>query len=199
MSDTSRFLTALVRVVGSLLGSGSSKASVGRPSGQPRPQAGGTTRTTDAAERASTATDTLSPGQAGESATIEVDPRRLRDVELSYAPSRDGEPDPGEVVWTWVPYEENDGRGKDRPVVVVAASGAGDYLAVQLTSKAHDGDRDFVSLGTGAWDGEGRPSWARIDRVFRVRAGGMRREAASLDAERYGRVAAALDARYGWR
>jgi len=27
----------------------------------------------------------------------------------------------------------------------------------------------------------------------------MRREAASLDAERYGRVAAALDARYGWR
>ena len=153
----------------------------------------------DAAAPASSSTDTLSPGQTGESATIEVDPRRLRGVELSYAPSRDGEPDPGEVVWTWVPYEENDGRGKDRPVVVVAASGAGDYLAVQLTSKAHDGDRDFVSLGTGAWDGEGRPSWARIDRVFRVRAGGMRREAASLDAERYGRVVAALDARYGWR
>ncbi|WP_082600036.1 type II toxin-antitoxin system PemK/MazF family toxin [Agromyces sp. Root81] len=195
MSDTNRFLTALVRVVGALLGSGASRSSVG----QSRPQQGGTTRTADAPEPASTSTDTLSPGQAGESATIEVDPGRLRGVELGYSPSRDGEPDPGEVVWTWVPYEENDGRGKDRPVVVVAASGAGDYLAVQLTSKAHDGDRDFVSLGTGAWDGEGRPSWARIDRVFRVRAGGMRREAASLDAERYGRVAAALDARYGWR
>jgi hypothetical protein len=198
VSDTSRFLTALVRVVGALFGSGSSRSSVGQTQSQSRPQTVGATRTADASEWSSS-TDTLSPGQAGNSATIEVDPRRLRGVQLSYAPSRDGEPDPGEVVWTWVPYEENDGRGKDRPVVVVAASGAGDYLAVQLTSKAHDGDRDFVSLGTGAWDGEGRPSWARIDRVFRVRAGGMRREAASLDAERYGRVAAELDARYGWR
>ncbi|WP_211197744.1 type II toxin-antitoxin system PemK/MazF family toxin [Agromyces laixinhei] len=179
MSDTGRFLTALSRAVKSLFGSGSNTA--------------------DVAARTSTSTGTVSPGQTGETATIEVDPRRLRGVELGYSPSRDGEPDPGEVVWTWVPYEENDGRGKDRPVVVVAASAAGEYLAVQLTSKEHDGDRDFVSLGAGAWDGEGRPSWARIDRVFRVRTGGMRREAASLDAERYSRLAAALDARYGWR
>lgn len=180
MSDTSRFLTALGRVFGALLGTGSTKRA-------------------DAPARAVLATDTLSPGQAGSAATIEVDPRTLRGVRLAYAPSRDGEPDPGEIVWTWVPYEENDGRGKDRPVVIVAASGAGDYLAVQLTSKAHDADRDFVSLGTGAWDAAGRPSWARIDRVFRVRADGMRREAASLDAKRYGLVAAALDDRYGWR
>ncbi|WP_022887963.1 type II toxin-antitoxin system PemK/MazF family toxin [Agromyces italicus] len=194
MPDTSRFLTALSRAVGALFGSGSSRSSAGRA----RPQTGGASRTADAPGSPSTATDSPSPGQAGESATIEVDPVRLRGVRLSYAPARDGEPDPGEVVWTWVPYEENDGRGKDRPVVVVAASGAGDYLAVQLTSKAHDGDRDFVALGPGAWDGEGRPSWARIDRVFRVRAAGMRREAASLDAERYDRVVEALDARYGW-
>ncbi|AWB95673.1 growth inhibitor PemK [Agromyces badenianii] len=180
MSDTSRFLTALGRVVRSLLGSGSA-------------------RPPDAASRPVAATTTLSPGQSGPSATIEVDPRQLRRVKLGYAPSRDADPDPGEVVWTWVPYEENDGRGKDRPVVIVAASRAGDCLAVQLTSKAHDGDRDLVALGDGAWDAEGRASWARIDRVFRVRAGGMRREAASLDAERFDRVAAALRARYGWR
>lgn len=141
----------------------------------------------------------MSPGQSGAAATVEVDPRRLRGVKLGYAPSRDGEPDPGEIVWTWVPYEENDGRGKDRPVVIVAASGSGDFLAVQLTSKAHDGDRDFVALGDGAWDAQGRPSWARIDRVFRVRADGMRREAASLDTRRYALVATALDERYGWR
>ena len=59
---------------------------------------------------------------------------------------------------------------------------------MQLTSKAHDGDRDYVALGTGAWDPQGRPSWARIDRVFRVHADGMRREAASLDAARFGLV-----------
>jgi len=179
--DTSSFLTALGRVIRSLAGGRSE------------------TPSTDVAGRATAATDTLSPGQDGPEATVEVDPRSIRKVRLSYTPARDGEPDPGEIVWTWVPYEENDGRGKDRPVVVVAASEAGDYLAVQLTSKAHDGDRDFVALGDGPWDSEGRPSWARIDRVFRVRAGGMRREAASLDAARYSRVAQALGDRYGWR
>jgi hypothetical protein len=143
-------------------------------------------------------TGLLSPGQSGPSATVEIDPVRLRRVHLAYAPSPDGEPDPGEIVWTWVPYEERDGRGKDRPVAIVAASGDGDFLAVQLTSKAHDGDGDFVSLGNGAWDVSGRASWARVDRVFRVRTGGMRREAASLDAETYGRLTAALAGRYGW-
>ena len=181
MPDTSRFLTALGRVIRSIAG-GSSKSTA-----------------PDAAAHSRANTDLLSPGQAGASATVEVDPRAIRRVRLSYSPSRDGEPDPGEIVWTWVPYEENDGRGKDRPVVIVAASGVGDYLAVQLTSKDHDGDRDHVSLGRGAWDSEGRPSWARIDRVFRVRADGMRREAASLDAERYERLADALGGRYGWR
>lgn len=165
----------------------------------------GSKRQADAPSRhsssASTATklDEVSPGRAGDDATIEIDPRRLRDVRLAYKPEHDGEPDPGEIVWTWVPYEERDGRGKDRPVVIVAASSTGDFLAVQLTSKAHDGQHDFIELGTGPWDIEGRPSWARIDRVFRVRAGGMRREAASLDPRRYALVAAALDERYGWR
>ena len=178
MPDTSRLLTALGRVIRSLTG--------------------GTTRATDAPAR-SAPTVLLSPGQTGAAATIEVDPKRLRGVRLGYAPAPDGEPDPGEVVWTWVPYEENDGRGKDRPVVILAASDAGDYLAVQLTSKVPDDDRDFVPLGDGAWDAEGRPSWARIDRVFRVRTAGMRREAASLDASRYALLAQALEARYGWR
>ena len=53
---------------------------------------------------------------------------------MTYSPSTDGAPDPGEVVWTWVPFEERDGRGKDRPVLVVAAEKGGTYLAVQLTS-----------------------------------------------------------------
>jgi hypothetical protein len=181
VTDTGRFLTALRRAIGSVFG-GSRKAG---------PRA-------DASGRASVSTGLLSPGQGGATATVEVDPRSLRRVRLGYAPSKDGAPDPGEIVWTWVPFEERDGRGKDRPVVVVAASGADTVLAVQLTSKAHEGSRDFVSLGTGAWDSAGRPSWANIDRVFVVHTDGMRREAASLDAKRYLRVAEALTARYGW-
>jgi hypothetical protein len=85
-------------------------------------------------------------------------------------------------VWTWVPFEENDGRGKDRPVLVVAAEPAGTYLAVQLTSKDHDGEGDFISVGAGGWDGGHRPSWVSLDRVIRVHEGGMRREGGHVDS-----------------
>ena len=37
-----------------------------------------------------------------------------------YAPDPDGDPDPGEIVWTWVPFEDDPSQGKDRPVLVVA-------------------------------------------------------------------------------
>lgn len=192
VSDTSRFLTALGRVLRAIVSPASTRPSAGPP-------AGASASGADASRRAPFADGEPSPGRFGDDATIEVDPDRLRGVELSYAPTPDGDPDPGEVVWTWVPYEERDGRGKDRPVVIVAASKAGDYLAVQLTSKAHDGDRDYVALGEGPWDASGRPSWAKTDRVFRVRPGGMRREAASLDERRFDLVAGALSQRYGWR
>ncbi|MCM3657056.1 type II toxin-antitoxin system PemK/MazF family toxin [Agromyces mediolanus] len=193
MSDTSRFLTALVRAFGQVFRS-NGRARAGAP-GAPSRAARGST----GARQGGVATETLSPGQTGAAATEEIDPRGLGRVTLSYAPTADGEPDPGEIVWTWVPFEEHDGRGKDRPVVIVAA-GAGDrFLAVQLTSKGRPGDRDYLGLGAGPWDAEGRPSWVRLDRVFLVHGDGMRREAASLDEARYRLVADALRSRYGWR
>jgi hypothetical protein len=139
------------------------------------------------------------PGQFGRDATVEVDPQRVRRVRMSYSPQADGAPDPGEVVWTWVPFQENDGRGKDRPVLVVAVESAGTCLAVQLTSKDHDGRGDFVSVGAGGWDGQRRPSWVNLDRVLRVHEGGMRREAAALPREPFERVTDQLRQRYGWR
>src|SRR5580765_7990997 len=44
---------------------------------------------------------------------------------IVYAPDLDGAADPGEIVWAWVPFEENDGRGKDRPLLVVGRGGGG--------------------------------------------------------------------------
>ena len=70
--------------------------------------------------------------------------------------------------------------------------------AVRLTSKAHDADGDFIEIGTGAWDGQGRPSWVDIEQLYSVHAEGMRREASALDRARFARVARALRARYGW-
>jgi hypothetical protein len=140
-----------------------------------------------------------SPGEFGPDATVEVDPHRIGPVRMSYSPQPGGTPDPGEIVWTWVPFEENDGRGKDRPVLVVAVESAGTYLALQLTSKDHDGKGDFVSVGAGGWDGEHRPSWVNLDRVIQVHEGGMRREAAALPREPFERVTDRLHQRYGWR
>ena len=122
------------------------------------------------------------PGRSGTTATIEITPPARGVLQVTYAPDRDGDPDAGEVVWTWVPYAENDGRGKDRPVLVIG----------------HDGDRDFLAIGSGAWDARGRPSWVDVEQVYSVHNDGMRREAAALDLERFVRVADALHRRYGW-
>ncbi|WP_424935798.1 MULTISPECIES: type II toxin-antitoxin system PemK/MazF family toxin [Bacteria] len=136
--------------------------------------------------------------QAPGTETVEVDPQTIGRLDLAYSPRRDGDPDAGEVIWTWVPYAERDGRGKDRPVLVIARQGAERVYAVKLTSKSHDQDRDYLSIGTGPWDGQGRESWVDIDQLYSVHRRGMRREAAALDRSRYERVAAVLQRRYGW-
>lgn len=137
-------------------------------------------------------------GRSGSSATVEIEPPPPAALLISYSPDRDGDPDAGEIVWTWVPYAENDGRGKDRPVLVIGRRDAARVFAVRLTSKSHDGDRDFLGIGTGPWDSRGRPSWIDIEQLYSVHTDGMRREASALDPERFARVAAALHERYGW-
>jgi hypothetical protein len=138
------------------------------------------------------------PGRQGPFATVEAVPREVGRVRTEYAPAHDGDPDPGEIVWTWVPYEENDGRGKDRPVLVVAREPGGTLLAVQLSSKRHDAHRDWVAIGNGPWDRTGRDSWVAVDRVLRLHERGMRREACALDRMRFNAVRHRLRERYGW-
>ncbi len=116
-----------------------------------------------------------------------------------YAPRPDGRPDPGEVVWTWVPYEEDHAQGKDRPVLLVGHDGPW-LLALQLTSQDHDRDEEqerragrlWVDIGSGAWDARGRPSEVRVNRVVRVDPQAVRREGAVLSPDRFAEVAAAV-------
>ena len=152
-----------------------------------------------ATETRTAALDANEPGRHGDSATVEVEPASVSGVRMTYVPSTDGDPDPGEIVWTWVPYEERDGRGKDRPVLIVAEEASGTRLAVQLTSKPHDGAREYIPIGSGPWDAQGRQSWVNVDRVFRVHPDGMRREASAIDKSSYVRVAAVLHDLYRWR
>ena len=126
--------------------------------------------------------------------------RRSADVarSVSYAPVRDGDADPGEVVWTWVPYEEAPDEGKDRPVLVAGRVGE-DVLCLLLSTRDHDGDDGWVRLGSGAWDSRGRTSWVRLDRVLQVDPDGVRREGAVLDRGRFDEVARRLRSDHGWR
>lgn len=118
---------------------------------------------------------------------------------LDYAPQPDGRADPGEVVWTWVTYEEDAGQGKDRPVLVVGRDGR-ELLGLMLSSQSsRSGEPGWLGLGPGNWDREQRPSWVRLDRVLRIEENGIRREGAVLDRQRFDRVAAALRTDFGWR
>jgi hypothetical protein len=84
-------------------------------------------------------------------------------------------------------------------VLVVAREAAGTLLAVQLSSKEHNDDREWVAIGSGPWDKSGRASWVNVDRVLRVHDQGMRREACALDRGRFNLVVNRLKELYRWR
>lgn len=124
--------------------------------------------------------------------------------QLSYAPRPDGRADPGEVVWTWVPYEDDPRRGKDRPVLVIGRSGRR-LAALMMTSKDHDRDaaqearwgRHWVDVGSGPWDSQRRPSEVRLDRLLEIDPSRVRREGAALDPAVFRRVVEGFEALRG--
>ena len=143
------------------------------------------------------------PRQAGSSQVAAPVP--ISGDEIGYLPRDDGRPDPGEVVWAWVPFDEGDGRGKDRPVVVIGRRGT-QLLALMLTSKDHDRDaadearygRVWTDIGAGPWDARNRPSEVRLDRLLVLDPAVVRREGAALDRARFDRVIAEARGVQGW-
>ena len=197
---------------------------------RPAPAAGArqsdepTGRTTTASEKTARPSPPLAPAQrrgpghadsAGEppSAPSRVgasvyDVASLGLPDITYSPDPDGEPDPGEVVWTWVPYEEDASQGKDRPVLVLARQGTGPsarLVVSQMTSQDHDLDaaqeahwgRYWHDVGTGAWDPRGRPSEVRLDRLLLVSPQAVRREGATMDRRTFDGVVSALREHWG--
>ena len=125
-------------------------------------------------------------------------PTESRGRRLQYAPNLDGDADPGEIVWTWVKYEDDPHRGKDRPVLVVGRDDR-TLLGLMLSSRSErDGERNWLALGPGDWDREHRPSWVRLDRILEVDQDGIRREGSVLDQARFEKIAGAMRSRYGW-
>ncbi|HEX2286200.1 MAG TPA: type II toxin-antitoxin system PemK/MazF family toxin [Mycobacterium sp.] len=125
-------------------------------------------------------------------------PTAQRARKLVYAPDLDGRADPGEIVWTWVVYEDDPSRGKDRPVLVVGRDRS-TLLGLMLSSQDHHrDDPNWVGIGSGTWDYDSRESWVRLDRVLDVPEESIRREGAILERERFEVVAARLRAEYSW-
>ena len=115
-------------------------------------------------------------------------------VTVEYTPRIDGDPDPGEVVWAWVPFEEDPEQGKDRPVVVIGRRGH-KLVGVPLTTKRSDREAQ-IAIGSGGWDPKRRPSYARIWRMLDLEHEGTRREGSVLERDRFDKVIAAVDEYY---
>ncbi|MDR3068531.1 MAG: type II toxin-antitoxin system PemK/MazF family toxin [Cellulomonas sp.] len=140
---------------------------------------------------------------------MQADQPQADQLRVTYQPDLDGDPDPGEIVWTRVPYEDDPDRGKDRPVLLVGRVGD-DLAGLMLTSKDHDQDaadearwgRVWMDIGAGDWDARRRPSEVRLDRLLRVDPAKVRREGAVVDRALFDRVVAAMVStrgdRSGW-
>jgi PemK-like, MazF-like toxin of type II toxin-antitoxin system len=120
-------------------------------------------------------------------------------VRPEYSAALDGKADPGEIVWTWVPFEDDPSQGKDRPVLVIGRDGTW-LLALMLSSKDHHRDasdearwgRRWLDIGSGTWDRQERPSEVRLDRVIRVHPDDVRREGAAMAWPLFDRITRSL-------
>jgi len=135
---------------------------------------------------------------AGRPVTSNSLPTAHRARTVIYAPDLDGQADPGEIVWTWVVYEDDPTRGKDRPVLVVGRERQ-TLLGLMLSSQLHHADdQAWIGIGSGDWDAEGRPGWVGLDRVLDVPEESIRREGAIMARHTFDIIAARLRAEYSW-
>lgn len=124
---------------------------------------------------------------------------------MTYDPHPGKLPDPGEVVWAWVPFEEDYSQGKDRPVLIVGRD-ADWLLGLPLSSKNHTLDaeqeasenRYWIEIGRGPWDTHSKkPSAVRVNRVVRIHPEDVRRVGGRLNRDRFDQVSRAV--RQHWR
>lgn len=169
-------------------GSHESKGEERRASSQSSPKPSAPKPSSAKSTANSTAPKPSAPASTGASDGSDY-PGDYRDmINFEYSPSLDGDADPGEIVWTWVPFEEDHSQGKDRPVLLVGRDG--EYLlALMMTSKDHNNrehaDSNYLDIGSGPWDPQGRASEVKLNRVIRVRPDSMRREGAIMPEDTF--------------
>lgn len=165
---------------------GGSESSHKGESRQGEARTSGSSAPKPSASKPSASTRSASTASASDGSDYPGDYRDM--INFEYSPSLDGDADPGEIVWTWVPFEEDHSQGKDRPVLLVGRDG--EYLlALMMTSKDHNNrehaDPNYLDIGSGPWDPQGRASEVKLNRVIRVRPDSMRREGAIMPEDTF--------------
>ncbi|WEH41626.1 type II toxin-antitoxin system PemK/MazF family toxin [Streptomyces sp. AM 2-1-1] len=96
-------------------------------------------------------------------------------------------PEPGEIWWAEVPYEDGPGS-KDRPCLVLSVRD-GSAVVAKITSKHHEERPGVIALPDGTvGDARGRRSFLETDELREVAADAFRRRVGRVDAEIWGRV-----------
>ena len=210
MANLSEVFIAALRLAAALFGT--NKDSADSISQAPDPSQTAAQEASHPSTSGRSASNPKTPAKSTASRDVHISGNQVWDVarrglpEFSYQPVADNDADPGEVVWTWISYEEDPTQGKDRPVVVLARNGS-DVVVAQLTSKNHDIDREqeahwgryWLAIGAGDWDPQGRVSSVRLDRLLLVSQRDVRREGATLDRAAYNKVVTAIAKHWGKR
>lgn len=117
---------------------------------------------------------------------------------IVYAPDMDGQADPGEVVWIPVQLEGENAPLRERAVVVIGRQNQ-NLLGMLISSRQEHADQpEWISIGSGSWNVDPKPSWVRVDRILEVPESGIRRAGAVMPRKRFDLIAARLRADYGW-
>ncbi|MFE2583683.1 type II toxin-antitoxin system PemK/MazF family toxin [Streptomyces sp. NPDC059378] len=94
----------------------------------------------------------------------------------------------GQVWWAEVPFEEDDGTSKDRPVIIRSVH-SGSVEAFYVTSKDKDDRPGFTRLECAStWDAQGRQSWAEYIRTRTISLADLRRRGGTLPHQEFSRL-----------
>ncbi|WP_052867071.1 type II toxin-antitoxin system PemK/MazF family toxin [Streptomyces niger] len=121
--------------------------------------------------------------------TVRPGSRRPGDRPVRTRPGKDLRvlPEPGEIWWAMVPFEDS-AAAKDRPCLVLAVRD-GSALVAKITTRYHAERPGVIALPPGTvGDARNRPSFLETDELREVAVADFRRRAGAADPQLWRRV-----------
>lgn len=131
-------------------------------------------------------------------ATIHVERTEARPRSVFFTPDMDGQVDSGEVVWVCTPGETAHCAPQERAILVIARTRTEVIGLLISPNPQHTTEDNWLEIGTGEWDEDGRECWIRMDRVIEVPETQIRRQGTLFPPRRFERIANQLRTEYHW-